>query len=94
MLLPQSAVPFTWRPSPAPIWIPLPPVLAPGWVNPDLPHLHHRAPTGTAPARTALQDVGVQSAKTAGCVQISYILCWVGFLADLTEGSMRVHPSP
>ena len=73
-LFPQSAVPFTWRPSPAPIWISLPAVLAPGWVSPDLPHLHHRAPHRHGPPRTALQDVGTQPAKTAGHVQISYIL--------------------
>ena len=73
-LFPQSAVPFTWRPSPAPIWISLPAVLAPGWVSPDLPHLHHRAPHRHGPSRTALQDVGTQPAKTAGHVQISYIL--------------------
>ena len=41
-LLPQSAAPFTWWPSPAPIWISLPAVWAPGWMSLDLPHLHHR----------------------------------------------------
>lgn len=51
------------------------------------PHRH-------GPPRTALQDVGAQPAKTAGRVQISYILRWVGFLADLTESSVRVRLSP
>lgn len=93
-LLPQSAAPFTWWPSPAPIWISLPAVWAPGWMSLDLPHLHHGAPHRHGPPRTALQDVGAQPAKTAGCVQISYILRWVSFLADLTESSVQVRLSP
>ena len=53
------------------------------------------SPTSQArPPRTALQDVGAQPAKTAGRVQISYILRWVGFLADLTESSVQVCLSP
>lgn len=44
-----------------------------GWARTCLTYITG-PPTGTAPPRTALQDVGTQPAKTAGHVQISYIL--------------------